>query len=202
MAIESIETRLQAGDQADVAWVPADPAAFGQLFDEHLPKIYAFVARRVEERSAAEELTAATFERALGAAQRGDLRSDLIGDFLYRVAANAVVDRARRMRRFIPGNVRASDFDECDDRLDAEAISDAAAARGFAAAVDRNTLRRALLGLPEIDRRALLLNYFDGLDEEAMSAALGCNRSAVALKLHHALRTLGAAMRQEAADAD
>ncbi len=201
MAIESIETRLQSGDQADVAWVPADAAAFGHLFDEYLPRIYAFVARRVEDRAVAEELTAATFERALGAAQRGDIRSDLIGDFLYRVAANAVVDRARRTR-FIPANVRASDFDAGDDRLDAEAISDAAAARGFAAAVDRNTLRRALLGLPEVDRRVLLLNYFDGLDEEALSAALGCNRSAVALKMHHALRTLGAAMRLEAADAD
>lgn len=206
MAIEPIGTHLQAAtEQAPVVVGAAlDAPAFGALYDLYLPRIYAFIARRVEDRSVAEELTATTFERALRVIQDRDLPSASIRGFLYRVAANAVVDRARRARRArrpIPPDVRASDFDEGDDRIDAEAISDEAAARAFASAVDRDRLRRALERLPEVDRRVILLNYFDGLEPDELSAALACSRSEIALKLHRALRALRAAMAHEATDA-
>lgn len=202
MAIEPIGTRIEAASEhAPEPGAVLDAAAFGPLYDSYLPRIYAFIARRVEERSVAEELTAATLDRALSAVRQRDLPRSSIGAFLYRVAANAVVDHARRARRPIPPGVRASDFDTGDDRIDAEAISDEAATRAFASAIDGEALRRALWELPEPDRRVVLLNYFDGLEPDALCAALGGNPTEVALKLHRALRALRAAMRQEAADA-
>jgi RNA polymerase sigma-70 factor (ECF subfamily) len=202
MSIQPVGTRSQAaGDEADLADAPLDAAAFGALYDRYLPKIYAYIGRRVEERSVAEEITARTFERALVAARRRDLPDALLGVFLYRVAANAVVDRARRARRPIPPDVRASDVDKEDDRIQAEAISDEAAARAFGSAVDGEYLRRALVRLPEVDRRVLLLSYFDGLEPDELAAALGCNLAEVALKLHRALRVLRAAVAEEASNA-
>jgi RNA polymerase sigma-70 factor (ECF subfamily) len=203
MAIDGTATRMEsAREQALVARARADAAAFGELYDYYLPRIYAFVARRVEDRSVAEDLTATTFERALGAVRREDFRNASFGGFLYRVAANAVVDHVRRDRRTIPLGIRASDLDEADDdRNLAESIGDEAATRAFAAAIDRDTLRRALQRVPEVHRRVIVLKYFDGLEIEELCAALGCSRSTFAVKLHRALRALRGTLDQEAIDA-
>ncbi len=202
MAIDATSTRMEsAREQALVASARADAAAFGELYDFYLPRIYAFVARRVEDRKVAEDLTSTTFERALGAVRREDFRNASFGGFLYRVAANAVIDHARRSRRTIPLGVRASDLDEDGDRDVVESIGDEAATRAFAAAIDRDVLRRALLRVPEVHRRVIVLKYFDGLDVEELCAALGCSRQTFAVKLHRALRALRGAIGQEATDA-
>src|SRR3990170_7534334 len=77
----------------------SDAAAFGELYDFYLPRIYGFVQRRVRERSVSEDITATTFERALAALRGGRLRNDAFGGWLYRVAANAVIDHVRAARR-------------------------------------------------------------------------------------------------------
>src|SRR5258705_3552380 len=202
MALVVTANRLETGrEQALVARAREDAVAFGRLYDEYLPRIYGFVARRVEDGGAAEELTAATFRRALGAVRNDDLTSTAFGGFLYRVAASAVVDHARRSRRAIPATVRASDLDVGDDRRVAEAIGSDVAARAFAAAVDRDVLRRALQAIPEGSRRVLLLRYFDGLEVDEACAALNSTRQALAVPLHRALRILRGALEQEAVDA-
>lgn len=202
MAIDATSTRMEsAREQVLVDGARADAAAFGELYDFYLPRIYGFIARRVEDRSVAEDLTATTFERALGAVRRDDFRNASFGGFLYRVAANAVIDHARRARRTIPLGVRASDLDQGDDGSAAEAISDEAASRAFAAAIDRDTLRRAMLDLPEAHRRVIVLKYFDGLEVDELCAALGCSRQTFAVKLHRALRALRGAMDRQASDA-
>lgn len=190
-----------AREQVLVARARVDPRAFGELYDEYLPRIYAWIARRVEDRAAAEELTAATFGRALAAVRSDELTGAALSGFLYRVAASAVVDHARRSRRAIPAEVRARDLDEGDDRRVAEAIGTDAASRAFAAAIDRDVLRRALQTIPEGSRRVLLLRYFDGLEVDEARAALNSTRQALAVRLHRALRILRGALEQEATDA-
>lgn len=202
MAGDAHATRMDsAREQALVAGARADAAAFGELYDFYLPRIYGFIARRIEDRAVAEDLTSVTFERALGAIRRDDFRNASFGGFLYRVAANAVIDHVRRDRRTIPMGVRASDLDEDGDAARFEAIGDEAATRAFAAAVDRDTLRRALLRVPDVHRRVIVLKYFDGLDPDELCAALGCSRQTLAVKVHRALRALRGVVDQEAIDA-
>ena len=199
-------TRMDpAREQALVARARADVAAFGELYDWYLPRIHGFIARRVEDRAVTEDLTATTFERALGAIRRADFRNESFGGFLYRVAANAIVDNSRRSRWTVPLGTRAGDYadldgDERAGRDDAT-LGDDAATRAFASALDRDVLRRALLQLPEAHRRVIVLKYFDGLELDELCAALGCSRATFAVKLHRALRTLRAAMTVETTDA-
>lgn len=188
-------------ERALAAAARSDPAAFGELFDVYLPRIYGYIARRVDDRTVAEELAATTFERALSVVRSDDLGDAPFGGFLHRVAASAVVDHARRQRRSIPAGVRASDLDEDGDREAAETTSDEEATRVFSAAIDRDVLRRTLQDLPEPHRRVILLRYFDGLDPDELAAAFGSTRSAFAMKLHRALRAMRAAMQHEAFDA-
>lgn len=202
MTTDGTGTRMEsAREQALVADARADPAAFGELYDFYLPRIYGFIARRVEDRSVAEDLTSTTFERALGAIRRDDFVNASFGGFLYRVASNAVVDHARRARRTVPLGVRASDLDEAGDRDAAVQLGDDSAARAFAAAIDRDALRRAMVRLPATHRQVILLRYYDGLEPHELAAALGCSRQTLAVKVHRALRALRAQLDQGAIDA-
>jgi RNA polymerase sigma-70 factor (ECF subfamily) len=202
MAIDASTTPMEAArEHALVASARADAAAFGELYDAYLPHIYGFIARRVEDRTVAEDLTAATFKRALGAVRGTDLGNASFGGFLYRVAASAVVDHARRARRAIPPGVRASDLDDEGDAEAAESMAIEAATRAFAAAIDRSRLRRALVGMSEDHRRVLVLRYFDRLETDELCAVLGSSRQSFAVLVHRALRELRSAMDKAAIDA-
>lgn len=176
-------TRMDRGrEKALVDRARTDPDAFGQLYDFYLPRIYGFVQRRVQERSVAEDLTATTFQRALEALRGGRFRNEAFGGWLYRVAANAVVDHVRAARRVSP-------------EADAEAILGTdGQGDAFAAALDRDELRRALAALPDGHRAVLTLRFFDDLDAAEASAVLGCSRATFAVRLHRALAALRGAM--------
>lgn len=180
-----------------------DGAAFGELYDFYLPRIHGFIVRRVGDRAVAEDLTAATFERALTAVRRADFRNDSFGGWLYRVAANAVVDHARRAGRTVPLGIRVTDRGDGDPRTAGpgdDVQGDERAARAFAAALDRDQLGRALLELPERHRRIVVLRFLDGLEVDEARAVLGCSRGTFAVRLHRALRALRAILDREATD--
>ena len=180
-------TRMDPGrERALVARAGRDGEAFGELYDFYLPRIYGFIHRRVRERSVTEDLTAATFERGLAALRGGRFRNDAFGGWLYRVAANAVIDHVRASRR-----LRAVDReDELDPAPDA-----------LAAAIDRDELRRAMGRISEGHRRVLALRFFDDLESAEASAILGCSRRTFAVKLHRANGALRDAMAADAREA-
>jgi RNA polymerase sigma-70 factor, ECF subfamily len=187
-------------EQALVARSRVDAGAFGELYDYYLPRIYAFVARRVGERAVAEDVTAATFERALAAVRREDFRNESFGGWLYRVASNAIVDHVRQGRRSVSLSVPASDRDD-DGPAAGDVLGDESAVAAFTAAIDRDVLRRALRRLPEPHRRLIILKFFDGLELDELCATLGCSRATFAVKLHRALRALRATVAEESTDA-
>ena len=194
-------TRLDpTRERALVARARVDASAFGELYDFYLPRIYGFVARRLGDRAAAEDVTAMTFERALSAVRRDDFRNDSFGGWLYRVAANASVDHVRRSRRSMPLGRRATDASGPVDDI-AVTVGDDRAERAFAAALDRDSLRRALARLPDAQRRVIVLRFLDGLEGDELAGALGCSRSTAAVKVHRALRAMRDAMTTESIDA-
>lgn len=178
-----------------------DASAFGELYDFYLPRIHGFIARRLADRAAAEDVTAMVFERALGAVRRDDFRNEAFGGWLYRVAANAVVDHVRQSRRQVPfglGGRRASDAGP--DRGDELTIGDERAAAALGAALDRDVLRRALARVGEGHRRLLVLRYLDGLGTDELCAVLGCSPATLAVRHHRALRAVREQLRTESID--
>lgn len=200
-------TRLDpTRERALVERARVDASAFGELYDFYLPRIYGFVVRRLGDRDAAEDVTAMTFERALHAVRGDDFRNDSFGGWLYRVAANAVVDHVRRARPGATGSGatarrrrRATDDGADDDR--SALLGDERAERALTAALDRDQLRRALARLPETHRRVVVLRFLEGLEGDELGGALGCTRATAAVKLHRALRAFRAALEKEAIDA-
>jgi RNA polymerase sigma-70 factor (ECF subfamily) len=181
-------TRMESARERElVARAGTDAAAFGELYDFYLPRIYGFVHRRTRERAVTEDLTATTFERALAALRGGRFRNEAFGGWLYRVAGNAVIDHVRAARRIAPG--AEADGDAADPAPDA-----------LVAAIDHDALRRAMDDLSDTHRRVLALRFYDDLDPEEAAAVLGCSRRTFAVKLHRALAALRAAMAPESLD--
>jgi RNA polymerase sigma-70 factor, ECF subfamily len=69
---------------------------FARVYDEHVWLIYGFLAYRVGDRHAAEDLTQATFERALRAWGRFDARRSSERTWLLTIARNLLIDQHRR----------------------------------------------------------------------------------------------------------
>ena len=73
-----------------------DPSRFGDLYERHFNRVYAFVVRRVRDRDVAEDVTSDVFHKALAALPHYEFRGVPFGAWLIRIAANPLHDRARR----------------------------------------------------------------------------------------------------------
>jgi RNA polymerase sigma-70 factor (ECF subfamily) len=76
-----------------------DPARFAELYDQHFDRVYAFIARRVHDRSEAEDVTSEVFHRAFANIRKFQWRGTPFIAWLYRIAWNEIIDRARHSRR-------------------------------------------------------------------------------------------------------
>jgi RNA polymerase sigma factor (sigma-70 family) len=69
---------------------------FARVYDEHVWSVYGFLAYRVRSRELAEDLTQATFERALRGWGRFDPRKASERTWLLAIARNLLVDHHRK----------------------------------------------------------------------------------------------------------
>jgi RNA polymerase sigma-70 factor (ECF subfamily) len=76
-----------------------DPGRFAELYELHFERVYAYIARRVRERSTAEELTSHVFHQALLNIGKFKWRGAPFAAWLFRIAANSIADRAQRLAR-------------------------------------------------------------------------------------------------------
>jgi RNA polymerase sigma-70 factor (ECF subfamily) len=93
----------QSPEQADecllVEAAQKDHARFAELYEVNFERVYAFIARRVGDRDAAEDLTSEVFHKALANLRRFQWRGAPFAAWLLRIAANAITDRGQRARR-------------------------------------------------------------------------------------------------------
>ena len=208
-----------------------DGAAFGELYDAYLPRLYGFVFRRVGERSVAEDVTTASFEQALAAVRGDDFKNGSFRGSLYRVAADAIVEHVRSVRQLVPvdgpsadrkqpgGKVRRAGSPgrasspgragspgrvDSPGRTAGRAVrvtGDEAAFEAFAGALDGDRLSAAIRRLPESHRRVLILRFYDDLEIDEICGLLGCTQASFAVKLHRALGALRGALLKESTDA-
>jgi RNA polymerase sigma-70 factor, ECF subfamily len=88
---ESTEDRLR------IEAAQRDPSRFGTLYEENFHFIYAYVARRVGNRSQAEDLTADVFREALAGIGKFEWRGVPFRAWLLKIASRLVADHFRRL---------------------------------------------------------------------------------------------------------
>ena len=161
----------------------SDADAFAELYRRHVDAIHRFVLRRCGDPALAEDLTAATFERALAGLDRFRWHPSGVAPWLFRIASNQLTDHHRRQGRR-RGDRAQRGADRLHDRVavdDTDRVDDA----------DRlDELRAALDQLNPRYQRALTLRHLSGLDHEEAARAMGVSPSLMAVLVHRATSAL------------
>ncbi|MEQ1701833.1 MAG: sigma-70 family RNA polymerase sigma factor [Ilumatobacteraceae bacterium] len=76
-----------------------DSQAFAELYRRNVQALHAFAQRRTGSKDDADDITAVTFERAMRNLHRYRASEVGIVGWLYRIAANEIIDQARRRQR-------------------------------------------------------------------------------------------------------
>jgi RNA polymerase sigma-70 factor (ECF subfamily) len=89
----------QNDERALIEAAQEDSSRFAELYELHFERVYAYIARRVRERSATEELTSHVFHQALANLGKFKWRGAPFASWLYRIARNSIIDHAQRLQR-------------------------------------------------------------------------------------------------------
>ncbi len=166
-----------------VAAARSEPARFGDLYDLHFERVYAFVAGRVRSRADAEELTAEVFHKALHALPNFEWRGAPFGAWLIRIAANAIADRWVRLARE-RGAPSEAEPASCDPPADIE----------IARAEESAHLFRLVDALPRDQRDVIIERFVHERSIRDTAARLGKSEGAVKQLQLRAVQQLRARM--------
>ncbi len=76
-----------------------DTACFADLYEHYFELVYAYIARRLRNRTETEDLTAEVFRKALQSLPRFKWTGAPFAAWLFRIASNLIADRAKRVAR-------------------------------------------------------------------------------------------------------
>jgi len=156
------------------------PAAepFEALYRRTFPRVYAYVASILRDRSAAEEVTAQAFERAYRKRSTYRPGRGTADAWVFGIARHAALDELRRLKRRATLEGEPEDVHGPTPEGHAEAV------------VRRETVRAALAQLDPRDRDLVVLKFHGGLSNGEIGGVLGMSESNVGTKLHRAMEKL------------
>jgi RNA polymerase sigma-70 factor (ECF subfamily) len=161
-----------------------DRAAFGEIYDLYVRRVYAFCLSRCKDRFVAEDLTSQTFERALATIERYEQRGAPLSSWLLRIAANLIADRGRQQNRLV--FVGDAALPEVDPGRPAEPRPEEWIEQWERA----GRLRDHIATLPPDQQRVLKLRYWDGHAISEVAEQMGRNENATKQLLHRAMTNL------------
>ena len=140
-----------------------EPAAFGALYDRYVDAVYRYVFYRVRNDADAEDLTSEVFMRAMRAIPRYEPRQAFLA-WLYRIARNAVIDRARRARTQVS-------FEDALAHPNADKVVEPDAA--LLALSDSRVVREAMAHLTPLQQEVIVLRYMEGFSTAEIAVLVG-----------------------------
>ncbi len=154
-----------------------DANAFAELYRRYVDRIYAYTFRRSGSSVIAEDVTSATFEKALRGLASYRWKEPGIGPWLFRIASNELVNHYR-------GDARQNK------------VAQSLATEGITSSVSNqetggdDDIISALSKIRPRYQRALTLRYFADLTNEEAAAAMGVSRATMAVIVHRGAAAL------------
>jgi len=158
-----------------------DPGRFAELYEQNFHRVYAYVAGRVQDRSQRQDLTAHVFQQALANIGKFKWRGAPFVTWLYRIAANAIADHARKQSHEV---------------AETDVTSNAAVDLDLEQVDRRARLFRAVEALPEDQRKVILLRFAEEKSIREIAADLNRSEGAVKQLQFRGLETLRARLRE------
>jgi RNA polymerase sigma-70 factor, ECF subfamily len=166
--------------------IAGDVTAVGALYERYVDAIYRYVAYRVNDPRAAEDITADVFLRALASLDQYDERGVPFAAWLYRISHARVVDHWRAANRH--PTVPLDTLNEQETWSDDSAL-----------AVDilqHRALREALQAITGEQQEVLVLKFMQGLSNEEISQIVNKTVGAVKALQHRGLEALARLLKE------
>ncbi len=151
---------------------------FELLYRSSRDDVFAYVATLLNDRAAAEDVTALAFERAYRRRMTFDRRRGEERAWLFGIARNAALDELRRRKRLASLTVDPEDVSEAEDDDGAEV------------ALRRTAVRAAMAQLAPRDREVIALKFHAGLRNAELAKVLGVSETAAGTLLYRAMEKL------------
>jgi RNA polymerase sigma-70 factor (ECF subfamily) len=173
---------LDGDDRLLVEAAQKDPSRFAELYELNFARVYGYIARRVADRDAAQDLTSEVFHKALAKIQSFEWRGVPFAGWLLRIASNAIADRLKRGAREITGQGELPDIPDLNAKPKLEEAYQCA--RLF-----------SLVGqLPKDQRRVINMRFAEEKSIRDIAHALGRTEGAVKQLQLRALQNLRSRM--------
>ena len=168
-------------DSELVALAKEDKAAFGELYERYLQKIYSYVYYRTGNVHDAEDLTAKVFIRALSHISNYVEKGVPFQAWLYRIAHNLVAnwhrDQGRRKIIALDDYVVHSLRSEAPDRISEERE-------------EQSQLLEAFRRLPDDRQQLVLLKFVERMSNAEIGVIMGRTEGAIKSLYHRTLLAL------------
>ncbi len=158
---------------------PITKQALVGIYEEHSPGLYRYAYRLLGDRHLAEECVSETFSRFLHSVRNGRWPDQNVQGYLYRMAHNWATDQYRK---------RTAETVELDAELHSDPQSNPALL--VAEDLERKRVRKALMALPEDQRKVVILRLLEHWSHEDVANALGKSVEATRALQHRAIQSL------------
>jgi RNA polymerase sigma-70 factor, ECF subfamily len=151
---------------------------FAELYERTFPRVYAYVASLLRDRSAAEDVTAQAFERAYRKRRSYRASRGTMDAWLFGIARNAALDelRKRKRRATLEGDPEDTGAPAPEDQAELS--------------LRRETVRAALASLDGQERDLIALKFAGGLSNGEIARVLRTTESNVGTRLHRTITKL------------
>lgn len=174
--------RKEADDRLLIEAAQKDPARFAELYENNFERVYAYVVRRVGDRTETEDLTSEVFHHALANLRHFEWRGIPFAAWLLRIAANLISDRWQRRSRELVAD-------------EPEQIESAPAQAGEFEEVERRaTLFQLVDTLPAEQRRVVILRFVEQKSIKEVAREIRKTEGAVKQLQFRALTSLRGSM--------
>jgi len=173
------------------AHLKGDTEAFGRIVRRYGNGLLGFLTKICGNRELAEDLFQETFERVHE--KLHTVRGNSLRPWLFRIATNVAINQRRKQKR--------RDMKSLNGQLDCNGHNREPAATAvmekqeqpFEKAVSseqKEQVRRALYGLPDKQKTALVLVYYQHLSYREVAQVLNCSMGTIKTHIYRALRKL------------
>ena len=146
-----------------------DKDAFGVLYQEFYTPVYRYIYFRVSSKDEAEELAQDVFVKAMNAFTRYEARTNTPLPYFYTIARNTVIDWQKKKRGVHVDQEMFMEIADDTSKTDKQAV----------VSEELVALKKALQELPEDQREALELRFFNDLSGREVAQVMGKSEESV-----------------------
>jgi len=173
-----LETEKQLVEEAK-----KNSESFGKLYDYYFPKVYVFVAAKINNQDAAEDLTSDIFMKVLENLPRFEWRGLPFGAWVFKIARNVLNDFYNKN-----GKNQTSDLEKAYDVSENEEKTSPHLKAAHSELTEK--IKTIMKKLPEREASVIQLKFFSGLNNREIMEVMGLSESNVAIILYRTLRKI------------